>query len=216
MCCTQVVIKDLKYPKHVLATGIVDDITRLYKLVFVSHSNDLRKLWHEQFGNLSYPSLQQICNQHMVPGFPLVSCKDGVCVDCVLGKHHCNSFEKHASWHASTPLRLVHDDFCGPFSSPSFSQCKNLLNFIDDFSRCTWVYFLKLKSEVFDNFLDCKALVEKQSEHQLQKLRIDNGGAYVNTKFTSYCIEYGIKMQPTFPYTPQQNGVAQTKNHALK
>ena len=27
----QVVIKDLKYPKHVLATGIVDDITRLYK-----------------------------------------------------------------------------------------------------------------------------------------------------------------------------------------
>jgi hypothetical protein len=27
----QVVIKDLKDPKHVLATGIVDDITRLYK-----------------------------------------------------------------------------------------------------------------------------------------------------------------------------------------
>ena len=27
----QIVIKDLKYPKHVLATGIVDDITRLYK-----------------------------------------------------------------------------------------------------------------------------------------------------------------------------------------
>jgi hypothetical protein len=27
----QVVIKDLKYPKHVLSTGIVDDITRLYK-----------------------------------------------------------------------------------------------------------------------------------------------------------------------------------------
>jgi hypothetical protein len=53
----QVVIKDLKYPKHVLATRIVDDITRLYKFdnfgsssfpsVFVAHSNDLRKLWHE-------------------------------------------------------------------------------------------------------------------------------------------------------------------------
>jgi hypothetical protein len=53
----QVVIKDLKYPKHVLATGIVDDITRLYKFenfgsssfpsVFVAHSDDLRKLWHE-------------------------------------------------------------------------------------------------------------------------------------------------------------------------
>jgi hypothetical protein len=33
----QVVIKDLKYPKHVLATGIVDDITRLYNLTTLGH-----------------------------------------------------------------------------------------------------------------------------------------------------------------------------------
>jgi hypothetical protein len=49
----QVVIKDLKDPKHVLATGIADDITRLYKFdnfgssssssVFVAHSDDLSK-----------------------------------------------------------------------------------------------------------------------------------------------------------------------------
>jgi hypothetical protein len=47
----QVVIKDLKYPKHVLATGIVDDIIRLYKFdnfgsssfssFLVAHSDDL-------------------------------------------------------------------------------------------------------------------------------------------------------------------------------
>jgi hypothetical protein len=69
----QFVIRDLKYPKHVLATGIVDDITRLYKFdnfgsssfssVFVAHSDDLRKLWHERFGHLNYRSLQQLCNQ---------------------------------------------------------------------------------------------------------------------------------------------------------
>jgi hypothetical protein len=55
----QVVIKNLKDPKHVLATGIADDITRLYKFdkfgsstfssVFVAHSDDLSKLWHERF-----------------------------------------------------------------------------------------------------------------------------------------------------------------------
>jgi hypothetical protein len=63
----QVVIKDLKDPNHVLATGIADDITRLYKFdkfgssyfssVFVSHSDDLSKLWHEWFGHLKYCSL---------------------------------------------------------------------------------------------------------------------------------------------------------------
>jgi hypothetical protein len=64
----QVVIKDLKDLKNVLfATGIVDDITRLNKFdnfgssyfpsFFVAHSDDLRKLWHEQFGHLKYRSL---------------------------------------------------------------------------------------------------------------------------------------------------------------
>jgi hypothetical protein len=89
----QVVIKDLKDPKHVLATGIVDDITRLYKFdnvgssyfsaVFVAHSDDLSKLWHERFDQLNYCSMQQLCNQQMVTCIPFVSCKDGVCVGCV-------------------------------------------------------------------------------------------------------------------------------------
>ena len=53
----QVVIKDLKEPKHVLVTRILDDITNLYKFdnfrssffpsVYIAHNNDLRKLWHE-------------------------------------------------------------------------------------------------------------------------------------------------------------------------
>jgi transposase InsO family protein len=104
---------------------------------------------------------------------------------------------------------------CGPLSSP-FSGCKYFLTFIDDFSRCTWVYFLKLKSEVFDTFLAYRALVEKQSGHQIQRLRIDNGGEYVNNNFTSYGTTQGIQMQHTVPYTPQQNGVAERKNRTLK
>ena len=63
----QVVIKDLKYIKHFVATRIVDDITKLYKFdnfgssyfqsIFFSHSNDLRKLWHKRFRHLNYRSL---------------------------------------------------------------------------------------------------------------------------------------------------------------
>jgi hypothetical protein len=67
-----------------------------------------------------------------------------------------------------------------------FSRCKYFLTFIDDFSRRTWVYFLKLKSKVFDKFLAYKALVENQFGHQIQKLRTDNGREYVNNNFTSF------------------------------
>jgi hypothetical protein len=56
----------------------------------------------------------------------------------------------------------VQSDLCGPFPAGSFSGFKYFLTFIDDYSRCTWVYFLKLKIEVFDMFLAYKALVKKQ------------------------------------------------------
>jgi hypothetical protein len=61
-----------------------------------------------------------------------------------------------------------------------------------------------------------KALVEKQPRHQLQILRIHNGGKYVNKKFTSYHTAQGIQMQHIVPYKPQQNGVSERNNRTLK
>jgi len=126
--------------------------------VFVSHKDEVRKLWLEQFGHLNYRSLQNLYKENKV-----VAYRDGVYSGCVLRKHHWYIFEKHASWYTSTPLQLVHSDLCGPHPVLSFSGYTYFLTFIDDFSRRTWVYFLKLKSEVFNMFFVFKAFVEKQS-----------------------------------------------------
>ena len=169
-----VVMKDLKDPKHILATGIADDSTRLSKFenfgssslpsVFVAHNDDVSKIWHERFGQLNYHSLQTLCKENMVTGLPMVSFRDGVCSRCVLRKHHWDSFDKRASWHASTPLQLVYNDLCVPLPDVSFSGYKCFLTFIDDFSRGTWVYFLKLKSEVFNMFLAFKAFLRNNMD----------------------------------------------------
>jgi hypothetical protein len=93
----------------------------------------------------------------MMIGLPLVSyiegvsCREGVFIDCIFGKHHQDNFDKHASWHASTLLQLIHSDLYGVPCSPSFFRCKCFLTFINGFSRCTWFYLLKIKSEVFDS-----------------------------------------------------------------
>jgi hypothetical protein len=109
----QIVIMDLIDPIHILATRIIDNITRLYKfkkfgsfslpLVFISHSDEVGRIWHERFDHLNYHSLQTICKK-MVIGLPMVSCRDGVCSKCVLKKHRQDRLEKCASCHASTPL----------------------------------------------------------------------------------------------------------------
>jgi hypothetical protein len=58
--------------------------------------------------------------------------------------------------------------------------------------------------QVLDNFLAYKALVEKQSGHQLQRLRTYNGGEYVKNNFTIYFTTQIIQSPHTAPYTPQQ------------
>jgi len=55
-----------------------------------------------------------------------------------------------------------------------------LLTFIDDYTRKTWVFLLKQKSEVFECFCQYKALVEKQSGHYNTVLRTDRGGEYIS------------------------------------
>lgn len=62
----QLVIEDLKDPKHHLAIGIVHDITGLYIFdnfgssslppVFIAHIDEVGKLWHARFDRLNYRS----------------------------------------------------------------------------------------------------------------------------------------------------------------
>jgi hypothetical protein len=46
---------------------------------------------------------------------------------------------------------------------PSLGKYVYCVSFIDDFSRNTWIYFLRNKYEVFDKFKEFKALVENQT-----------------------------------------------------
>jgi transposase InsO family protein len=60
--------------------------------------------------------------------------------------------------------------------TPSLGGSIYFLTFIDDYSRKTWVYFLKHESEKFDKFKEFKALVEKHSGLSIKILISDRGG----------------------------------------
>jgi len=97
----------------------------------------------------------------------------------------------------------------------SFSSKWYLISFIDDFSRKTWVYLLKEKSEAFEVFKKFKVMVEKVTGRQIKFVRSDRGGEYTSTAFMKYCEEQGIRIFLTAPYSPQQNGVAERKNGTI-
>jgi hypothetical protein len=99
--------------------------------------------------------------------------------------------------------------------SSSISGYVYYVSFIDDYSRKTWIYFLKTKDEVFSKFKEFKALIENLFERNIKILRSDNGGEYTSKEFVNFCKDVGIKRELTTPYSPQQNGIAERKNRTI-
>ena len=170
----------------VVVLGYVDHQGRMYKFShflpnsrgksLVSHANETIKFWNEIFGHMNYKYLQELNKYVMVDGLPPIKTSNGACIGCVVGKHlECNN-EKGKARRATQVLGLVHSDIISPLPTPSYGGSRYVLTFIDDFSRFCWVYFLKLKSEVFETLNIWKALVENQSGNKIKILRTDNGG----------------------------------------
>ncbi|KAJ4788299.1 polyprotein [Rhynchospora pubera] len=172
-------------------------------------------LWHLRFGHLNFGGLKELSKKSMVKGLPHIENCDKFCEGCVLGKHPRSSFPKEASYRAKKPLELIHTDICGPITPNSLGKHRYFITFVDDFSRRTWVYFLKEKSEAFAVFKKFKVLVEKLNGNYIKAVRSDRGGEYISKEFEYFCEEHGIRRFLTAPYSPQQNGVAERKNRTI-
>ena len=63
-------------------------------------------------------------------------------------------------------LEIIHSDVCRPISLSSPSGYVYHVSFIDDFTRNTWIYFMKNKDEVFSNFEEFKSLIKNYTERK--------------------------------------------------
>jgi hypothetical protein len=97
------------------------------------------------------------------------------------------SFAKEVNWKANKPLELVHTDLCGPIKPMLTRHIRYFFTFIDDYSRNTWVCFLKRKSEMLNYFKDFKVIIEKQSGYNIRIVRSDQGEEYTSNDFETFC-----------------------------
>ena len=155
-------------------------------------------LWHQRLGHVNGKYLADLSRKQMVTGLKLPSePRLSFCEGCVEGKMHRLPFKSVGeSHHSSRKLELVHSDVCGPMDE-SIGGKRYFVSFIDDFSRCCAVYFLKNKSEVFEKFKEFEATVTNECEQNIGTLRTDNGGEYMSKEFEAYLKSKGITHQLT-------------------
>ena len=106
-------------------------------------------------------------------------------------------------------------DLFGPVAYISIGGNKYGLVIVDDYSRFTWVFFVYDKSQVQEKVKIFVRRAQREFGLPIKKIRSDNGTKFKNTLVEEFLDDEGIKHEFSTPYTPQQNGVVERKNHTL-
>ena len=179
-------------------------------LTVVTNDDEARLiLQHCRLGHMSFDTMSKIFPEEMKK----VDKEKLVCDACEFGKHTRTSYVSRGL-RSTLPFVLIHSDV---WTSPvvSVSGMKYFVTFIDCYSRMTWIYLLKHKSEVLTCFKDFYAYVQNRFNASIQIIRTDNGTEYVNNEFGNFLSQKGILHQTSCPDTSPQNGVAERKNRHL-
>ena len=102
---------------------------------------------------------------------------------------------------------------CGGLPPSSVGRHTYYVSFIDDYSKFSWIYLLKKRSDVFQVFLNFQALVERQFDCKILALQSDWGGEYRN--LNSFFQQIGISHHVSCPHAHQQNGSAERKHRHI-
>ncbi|KAI3707111.1 hypothetical protein L6452_25336 [Arctium lappa] len=179
-------------------------------------SVDESSLWHRRMCHMNFKTMNKLVKNNLVRGLPskVFSCDDH-CVACLKGKQHKTSHKTKEINSISSCLQLLHLDLFGPTNVMSIGKKSYCLVIVDDYSRFTWVYFLRTKDETSGLIKSFILRIENQTNQKVKVIRSDNGTEFKNFDLNTFCEEKGIERQYSAPRTPQQNGVAERRNRTL-
>nr|KAJ0188603.1 hypothetical protein LSAT_V11C900505350 [Lactuca sativa] len=179
----------------------------LMQCFFTKSQMNLSWIWHKRFSHLNFKNLSKISNQDLVRGPPKFSVvKDKMCSACEQGKQTKSSFKPNSCSSILVPLHLLHMDLFGPILVRSLGGNKYTLVVVDEFTRFTWVVFLKKKSHAAQEIISLIHKNETLTDLKVKQLRSDHGTEFRNSTLEEFCDHKGIGQNFSAPRTPQQNG----------
>jgi hypothetical protein len=159
-------------------------------------------LWHKRLGHLSCDNLIKANKKEVVRDLPkMFKPSYPICKHLQVGKKTRVRFKTKE--HSTTkPLELIHIDLCVPTRTKTTYGEHYFMLIVDDYTRLTWVLFLKEKSEAFEKIKTFKSLVENETDLKIKWLRSDNRGEFTSKELTQFCENHGTKRKFSTPRTP--------------
>ncbi|GJY14408.1 retrovirus-related pol polyprotein from transposon TNT 1-94, partial [Tanacetum coccineum] len=200
-----------------LYTISIEDMMKSSPICLLSKASKNKSwLWHRRLNHLNFGTINDLARKDLVRGLPRLKFeKDHLCSACQLGKSKKHTHKPKTENTNLEVLNTLHMDLCGPMRVQTINGKKYILVIVDDYSRFTWVKFLRSKDETPEVVIKFLKQIQVGLNKTVRNIRTDNGTEFVNKDLTDYYERVGIFHQKTVPRTPQQNGVVERQNRTL-
>jgi hypothetical protein len=165
-------------------------------------SMDINKL-HDTLGHKGEGLLRKTCKHLGIK----VTGELKACEACGIAKAKQKAVSKTASIKAQKPGERLFFDTAGPFQ-PTINKSLYIFCITDDYSRFSWVYFGKMKSQI-GKYVKDLVIHLSASDKAVKYLRCDPAGE--NQSVENFCNARAITLEKTATNTPQQNGVVERR-----
>ncbi|GKA29674.1 gag-pol polyprotein [Tanacetum coccineum] len=185
-----------------LYTISVEDMMKSSPICLLSKASKNKSwLWHHRLNHLNFDTINDLARKDMVRGLPRLNFeKDHLCSACQLGKSKKYTHKPKSKNTIMEVLHTLHMDLCGPMRVQSINWKRYILVIVDDYSRFTWVKFLRSKDKTLEfvikflNQIQCRHLAPKiysknsSAEQRCQKTESYSCGSYSdNAVFGALC-----------------------------
>nr|GEV38691.1 hypothetical protein [Tanacetum cinerariifolium] len=175
-------------------------------------------LWHRRLSHLNFGAINHLARQGLVRGLPKLKFeKDHLCSTCTMDKSKKKSHKPKFEDSNHEKLYLLHMDLYGPMRVESINGKKYILVIVDDYSRFTWVKFLRSKDEASDFIINSGPVL-----NEMTPLTISSGLMQKSSSSTTYVPpsrnDWDLLFQPMFdellnPPPIDQDAPSPSKSH---
>nr|GEX32490.1 copia protein [Tanacetum cinerariifolium] len=113
----------------------------------------------------------------------------------IMGKSKKSSHQPKAEDTNQEKPYLLNMDLCAPMNVASINGKKYILVIVHDYSRFTWVRFLRLKDEALEAIIKCIKNIQVRLNSTVRNVRTNNGTEFVNQTLREFYETVGISHQ---------------------
>nr|GEY74476.1 retrovirus-related Pol polyprotein from transposon TNT 1-94 [Tanacetum cinerariifolium] len=129
------------------------DMASTSLICLMAHATPTKSwLWHQQLSYLNFDTINDLAKNDLVSSLPKFKyAKEHLYPSCEQEKSKRSSHPPKPVLNLMQRLHLLHMDLCGPMRVTSINGKQYVLVIVDDYSRYTWVHFLRTKDEKPEN-----------------------------------------------------------------